>query len=202
VPDPLNYGWRDYAVRVGIWRMIEALDRFNMRASVLLNADCCERYPQIIEAGKKRNWCWLAHGKNNSIFESGMSVEDERKYLQGSSRQSARRPVTGSDRHSPRPAGRCPFLVELIELVHDDLVEVLAGQTLGDKHRDVVEFDRVRDRHHARHLQGERLVIGAQSRTHVRPSSFKRRGAQAGHDGVWLTTTDEIATHYEKNFMP
>jgi allantoinase len=82
VPDPLNYGWRDYAVRVGIWRMIEALDRFNMRASVLLNADCCARYPQIIDAGKKRNWCWLAHGKNNSIFQAGMSVEDEGKYLQ------------------------------------------------------------------------------------------------------------------------
>jgi hypothetical protein len=26
VPDPLNYGWRDYGVRVGIWRMIDALD--------------------------------------------------------------------------------------------------------------------------------------------------------------------------------
>ncbi len=32
-PDPLNYGWRDYAVRVGIWRMIEALDKYKMRAS-------------------------------------------------------------------------------------------------------------------------------------------------------------------------
>ena len=52
-----------------------------MRASVLLNADCCERYPQIIDAGKKRNWCWVAHGKNNSIFQAGMSAEDERKYL-------------------------------------------------------------------------------------------------------------------------
>src|SRR5262245_33522190 len=68
VPDPLNYGWRDYGVRVGIWRMIDALDKHGMRASVLLNADVCEHYPQIIEAGRKRNWAWLAHGKNNSIF--------------------------------------------------------------------------------------------------------------------------------------
>jgi allantoinase len=51
--------------------MIEALDRFNTRASVLLNADCCARYPQIIDAGKKRSWCWLAHGKNNSILQAG-----------------------------------------------------------------------------------------------------------------------------------
>jgi hypothetical protein len=27
VPDALNYGWRDYGPRVGIWRMIESLDR-------------------------------------------------------------------------------------------------------------------------------------------------------------------------------
>ena len=81
VPDPLNFGWRDYGVRVGIWRMIEALDSCRMRASVLLNSDCCARYPQIIEAGKKRNWAWLAHGKNNSTFQSGMTIDDERKYL-------------------------------------------------------------------------------------------------------------------------
>ncbi len=80
-PDPLNYGWRDYGVRVGIWRMIEALDKYGMRASVLLNADVCTHYPQIIEAGRKRNWAWLAHGKNNSTFQVGMNVEDERKYL-------------------------------------------------------------------------------------------------------------------------
>src|SRR3954464_3412314 len=51
-PDPLNYGWRDYGVRVGIWRMIDALDRYKMRASVLLNSDVCAHYPQIIESGQ------------------------------------------------------------------------------------------------------------------------------------------------------
>jgi allantoinase len=81
VPDPLNFGWRDYGVRVGIWRMIDVLDKCKIRASVLLNSDCCAHYPQIIEAGKKRNWAWLAHGKNNSTFQAGMKVDDERKYL-------------------------------------------------------------------------------------------------------------------------
>ncbi|HEY2533345.1 MAG TPA: polysaccharide deacetylase family protein [Xanthobacteraceae bacterium] len=81
VPDPLNYGWRDYGVRVGIWRMIDAMDRYGMRASVLLNSDVCKHYPQIVDAGRKRNWAWLAHGKNNSTFQVGMNVEEERKYL-------------------------------------------------------------------------------------------------------------------------
>lgn len=81
-PDPLNYGWRDYGPRVGIWRMIESLDRYGLRASVLLNSDVPGHYPQIIKAGVDRNWAWLAHGKNNSIFQAGMSEEEERQYLQ------------------------------------------------------------------------------------------------------------------------
>ncbi len=39
VPDALNYGWRDYGARVGIWRTIESLDRHGIRPSVLLNSD-------------------------------------------------------------------------------------------------------------------------------------------------------------------
>ena len=52
VPDPLNYGWRDYAVRVGIWRMIEALDKYKMRASVLLNSDVLRALPSDHRSGQ------------------------------------------------------------------------------------------------------------------------------------------------------
>jgi allantoinase len=81
-PDPLNYGWRDYGVRVGVWRMMEALDRYKIRASVLLNSAVCKHYPQIIDAGRERKWVWLAHGRDNSTFEAGMELNEERKYLQ------------------------------------------------------------------------------------------------------------------------
>lgn len=81
VPDPLNYGWRDYGPRVGLWRMTEILDKHGIRASVLLNSDVCKYYPEIIEEGNKRNWVWLAHGKNNSILQAGMDIDQERAYL-------------------------------------------------------------------------------------------------------------------------
>jgi peptidoglycan/xylan/chitin deacetylase (PgdA/CDA1 family) len=81
VPDPINYGWRDYGVRVGIWRCIELLDRLGMRASVNLNAEVCEHYPQIIRAGVERDWAWLGHGKTNSIFQAGMELDEERAFL-------------------------------------------------------------------------------------------------------------------------
>ncbi len=82
VPDPMNYGWRDYGVRVGIWRVMETLDKLGLRASVLLNSDVCAQYPQIITEGNKRNWCWLAHGKNNSTLQANMPLEEEKKYLE------------------------------------------------------------------------------------------------------------------------
>lgn len=81
VPDPLNYGWRDYAPRVGLWRLTEILDKHGIRASVLLNSDVCKYYPEIIEEGNKRNWAWLAHGKNNSTLQAGMDIDQERAYL-------------------------------------------------------------------------------------------------------------------------
>ncbi|MFD3759667.1 polysaccharide deacetylase family protein [Streptomyces sp. NPDC058622] len=80
-PDPLNYGWRDYGPRVGIWRLVESLDRHQLRPSVMLNSAVCERYPQIIQAGLARNWAWVAHGRDNSTFQADMSPDEERSYL-------------------------------------------------------------------------------------------------------------------------
>ncbi|MGW6054195.1 polysaccharide deacetylase family protein [Streptomyces sp. NPDC055189] len=81
VPDPLNHGWREYGVRVGIWRVMQTLDRHGVRASALLNSAVCTRYPQIIEAGLSRGWAWLAHGRDNSTRQTGMAEDDERAYL-------------------------------------------------------------------------------------------------------------------------
>lgn len=83
VPDPMNYGWRDYGSRVGIWRLIDVLDRLGIRASALLNSDAGERYPQIVEAGRRRDWVWLAHGKSNSIPQTGMTEDEELAFLAG-----------------------------------------------------------------------------------------------------------------------
>ncbi len=81
VPDALNYGWRDYGARVGIWRVMDALDRHGIKASVLLNSEVAERYPQIIEAGLARDWAWLAHGRTNSELHTGLAAEEERAVL-------------------------------------------------------------------------------------------------------------------------
>jgi allantoinase len=83
VPDVLNYAWRDYGPRVGIWRMMEIMDRYGVRGTVALNSDVCEHYPRIIEAGNKLCWEWMGHGKNNSIMLGNKSEDEERGLIKG-----------------------------------------------------------------------------------------------------------------------
>ena len=71
LPDVQSYSLRDYGSRVGVFRMMDVFDKHGIRASVLLNAEVCDRHPKIIEEGKKRNWEWLGHGlTNNSVLSS------------------------------------------------------------------------------------------------------------------------------------
>jgi peptidoglycan/xylan/chitin deacetylase (PgdA/CDA1 family) len=77
-PDVLNYAWRDYGVRVGIWRLMEILERHGFRATAAVNSEVVEQYPQIIEEGTRLGWEWLAHGANNSSLFTGMPAEVER----------------------------------------------------------------------------------------------------------------------------
>jgi peptidoglycan/xylan/chitin deacetylase (PgdA/CDA1 family) len=81
VPDPLNYGWRDYGPRVGIFRLMEIFDRFDLKATVLLNSEVCDRYPEVVEEGVKRGWTWVGHGGNNSTWLVGMDHEAELAYI-------------------------------------------------------------------------------------------------------------------------
>ena len=37
-PDVLNYAWRDYGNRVGVWRLLELFDDLGLPASVLVNS--------------------------------------------------------------------------------------------------------------------------------------------------------------------
>ena len=82
-PDPLNYGWRDYGNRVGVWRMMELMDKCGMRATVCLNSEVIREYSRIIEEGKKRNWAWIGHGINNAPanFLSGIDEDKEREII-------------------------------------------------------------------------------------------------------------------------
>jgi len=83
VPDIQGYSLRDYGARIGVYRLMEVFDKHGLRASVLLNAEVCQHYPQIVEEGNKRHWEWLGHGETNSRDMSGYPDAEERDVIRG-----------------------------------------------------------------------------------------------------------------------
>jgi allantoinase len=81
VPDVLNYSWRDYGVRVGIWRMMEVMEKNGVKGTVALNSDVCEHYPRIIEEGNKLGWEWMGHGTNNSTLINRQTEVEENQLI-------------------------------------------------------------------------------------------------------------------------
>jgi peptidoglycan/xylan/chitin deacetylase (PgdA/CDA1 family) len=61
-PDIPNYSWFDYGLRIGFWRLQKVLDKYQVRATVSLNAPVCNTNPHIVEGALRRGWEILAHG--------------------------------------------------------------------------------------------------------------------------------------------
>jgi peptidoglycan/xylan/chitin deacetylase (PgdA/CDA1 family) len=82
VPDVINYGWREYGMRVGLWRLADVLDAAGIKASVALNSAVCEAHPKAVEEMKKRGWEFMGHGTTNSESLSRLEIDKEREVIQ------------------------------------------------------------------------------------------------------------------------
>jgi len=82
VPDVINYAWREYGIRVGLWRLADVLDGAGVKASVALNSAICESFPKAVEEMKKRGWEFMGHGITNSESLAGLNLEKEREVIQ------------------------------------------------------------------------------------------------------------------------
>jgi allantoinase len=81
VPDVINYGWREYGMRVGLWRIADVLDGAGLKATVALNSQVCETHPKAVEEMKKRGWEFMGHGTTNSEELSGLPPEKEKEVI-------------------------------------------------------------------------------------------------------------------------
>ena len=78
IPDFRTWTQREYGNRVGIFRVLDVLDRYQIRAGVALNALAAERYPFLVEQFKKRKYEFIAHGTAaNRMITSKMSEAEE-----------------------------------------------------------------------------------------------------------------------------
>ena len=79
VPDYRTWTQREYGNRVGIFRVLDVLDRYQIRAGVAVNALAAERYPFLVEQFKKRKYEFIAHGHSaNRMITSRMSEAEEK----------------------------------------------------------------------------------------------------------------------------
>lgn len=230
VPDPLNHGFRDYGPRVGIWRVMEALDAHGIRATALLSSDVARAHPQIIEAGRRRDWAWVAHGKNNSIMQQTVRPEDERAYLTevidtiaaatGRRPRGWMGPGLSETFETPRllrelglhyvldwTADDQPFALNVpgmlalpysVEL--NDINLFLTNHHTGEQFVRIVadQLDRL-----LAESEPSGRVMALALHPFVIGQAFRHRylvealRCVTSHKGVWVTTADEIATHFE-----
>jgi peptidoglycan/xylan/chitin deacetylase (PgdA/CDA1 family) len=61
VPDVQNWGWHEYGMRVGIWRIIEAFRKHKIKPTMSVNAKVCEIRPRVAQAALDAGWEFMAH---------------------------------------------------------------------------------------------------------------------------------------------
>jgi allantoinase len=61
-PDLPNWAWHEYGMRVGFWRIHEALRNLGIVPTLAINGRVCASYPRVAEAALKSGWEFMGHG--------------------------------------------------------------------------------------------------------------------------------------------
>jgi len=83
-PDYRTWTQREYGNRVGIFRVLEVLDRHRLKAGVAVNELAAARYPYLIEQFRRRGYEFIAHGTSaNRMITSKMDEAAEKATISG-----------------------------------------------------------------------------------------------------------------------
>jgi len=97
-PDVPAWSERDYGNRVGVFRLMQVLSRYDIRGTVALNSNLCARHPVIIEEAQKLRWEWMGHNETNTRRLNEVPAEEEPRIIRDALAEIAR--ATGT-----RPVG-------------------------------------------------------------------------------------------------
>ena len=75
----LNYAWRDYGNRVGVFRLAELFGELALPVSLLVNAAMVEHAPQALAAFPGAEI--VGHGRSNSERQGTLSEQEERALI-------------------------------------------------------------------------------------------------------------------------
>ncbi|MDQ4061951.1 MAG: polysaccharide deacetylase family protein, partial [Pseudomonadota bacterium] len=80
-PDVLNFAWRDYGNRVGVWRLLELFDALGFPASVLVNSSIYGYCPEVMDAVRARGDEVVGHGRTNAERQGVLDEPAERALI-------------------------------------------------------------------------------------------------------------------------
>jgi hypothetical protein len=79
-PDVLNYAWRDYGNRVGVFRLADLFAELNLPVSLLVNSEMYQHAPQAIAAFPNAEI--VGHGRSNSERQGDLTEYRELKLIE------------------------------------------------------------------------------------------------------------------------
>ena len=131
VPDYVNWTWREYGHRVGVWRIIDALDAAGIPASCTMNARMATDRRRVIDAVNERGWELVPHNwaQNDILTYYAHDPDAERDVIRRTLdvyADAVGRPARGWLSSSLRPTARtADFLAEFglsffCDLLNDD----------------------------------------------------------------------------------
>lgn len=84
-PDLRHYSLRDYGNRVGLFRILKALDLFGLKSTFTVNTRLAEKTPQLLDVISSRGDEILCHGYHmDAIHHQGMSELEEDELIEKS----------------------------------------------------------------------------------------------------------------------
>ena len=127
LPDLPNWAWHEYGMRVGFWRILEALKALEVPATLAINGSVCRSYPRVAKAAMDAGWEFMGHGY---VQRPMHHVEDQRKAIADT--VSAIKKFTGK-----KPRGwESPGLTETYETIDylaEAGIEYVADWVLDDQ---------------------------------------------------------------------
>lgn len=81
VPDIPGWSRTDYGNRVGIFRIMEVMDRLGVPGTAALNAEICDHHPQIVSRVLELGWGVIGHCQSNSRPLNKVPAADERRVI-------------------------------------------------------------------------------------------------------------------------
>jgi peptidoglycan/xylan/chitin deacetylase (PgdA/CDA1 family) len=61
-PDLPNWAWHEYGMRVGFWRLHDALKNLGIVPTLAINGIVCQSYPRVAQAALDLGWEFMGHG--------------------------------------------------------------------------------------------------------------------------------------------